>query len=355
METTQTHVPDQEPQENSRENSAADPAILAQTSEPSAPPDDSERAAAAGGGASSGRGPGEESVLQEFLRDGPPEVEEEAGQQESEQRPVDLQQRETPTPDQAPPQDRAEETSPPSGDEPPRETAAQAPLTGGGTSLYDDDFGGPPGTASASGVAVNLVGDPLFPDSEDPLVVEQFGDPIILSSSTFALAGTQDVTTSNFDAPPPQPVNEPDPLTEREIAAGGDNGNGGGGGGPTGSVIMGTSGDDLLTGTAGDDTFVGGDGADTFSFSLMADEGSDVISDFGDADILQITDVVDADNSGSVDLGDLDAAPGNTATGTSDSLVLGLSSGTTVTLAGVDGTGVTSFTDLDGKINVDVG
>ncbi len=47
----------------------------------------------------------------------------------------------------------------------------------------------------------------------------------------------------------------------------------------SGSVVMGTHGDNRLTGTSGDDLFKGNGGHDTFNFA--ANFGNDVITDFG--------------------------------------------------------------------------
>lgn len=351
MDATQTEVPDRE----SSEDVAAAPAAVAQAEQPSAPAtgEESARTAATAGGAADGATE-QRSVLQEFLRDGAPQVQEEEAARGSQQRPVDLgQQGDGSPPETAPPADpvpreeraRGAQTAP--DEEPPRETAAEEPLSGGGTSLYQDDFGGPSGTASADEVTVNLAGDPILPEGEDPLIIEQFGDPVVLSSSAFALAGTQDVATSNFAAPPPEPINEPDPLTEQQIAAGDAEADGDGSGPPAGSA-----GNDI-SGTAGDDTLIGGDGNDIFSFSTATDEGDDVIRNFGSGDVLRLSDVMDADGSGSVDLADLDEDAGNSVSDAGGSLVLGFSSGTTVTLEGIDGSGVTSFSDLAGTVNVD--
>lgn len=380
MDGTQTQASDQQ---ESHEGTANFPAALAQAEQPAVTGEDTERSsAAAGSGSEPAAGSG--SVLQEFLRDGPPQVEEQKGAQESEQRPVDLQQGEAPPADGEAPaspmprDDQPREAQTPA-EEPPRETAAEEPPTGGGTSLYDDDFGGPEPAATGDDAAVNLAGDPLLPEVEDPLLVEQFGDPVVLSSSGFA--GAQDVTTTNFAAPPPPPMNEPDPLTEQRIAAGefDDDGNGQGGT-PAGTVITGTPMDDDLQGTAGDDTITanggadlvnggdgndliiggpgddtlnGGNGDDIFALSIASDEGADVVQDFGGGDVLLLSDVTDADGSGAVELADLDEDSGNAVSDAGGSLVLTFSGGTTVTLDGVDGGGATSFADLAGTVNVD--
>jgi RTX calcium-binding nonapeptide repeat (4 copies) len=359
MDATQTQVPHEE----SRPDVAAAPEVLAQAEEaPAATAQEIDRSAATGNAASEAA-PDRSSVLQEFLRDGAPQVEDGDPAAQSEQRPVNLQQGQdapssSPQPENRPPQTQAQS------DEEPRETAADArPPSSGGTSLYEDDFGGQAAMAASGEVAVNLAGDPLLLDSQDPLVIEQFGDPVVLSSGPFGVAGTQDVATPALAPPPAEPINEADPFTEQQLAAAGDGDSEDSGGASAGLLVSGSpgddtlsggSGDDTITGGAGDDTLIGGDGEDIFRFSVTADEGDNVVSDFGSGDILQLTDVMDTSGDGTIDLADLDGG-GNTASGTAASLMLSFSGGTTVTLAGVDGSGVTSFSDLEGSsITVDI-
>ena len=61
-------------------------------------------------------------------------------------------------------------------------------------------------------------------------------------------------------------------------------------GGAGADKLYGQTGDDTLWGGAGNDTLTGGDGFDLFIYS----EGKDVITDFGDDDLLQITDTFSA-------------------------------------------------------------
>lgn len=53
------------------------------------------------------------------------------------------------------------------------------------------------------------------------------------------------------------------------------------------NVIIGNSGDNVINGGSGADTLTGGGGADTFVFNFKG--GSDVVTDFGAADILDVT------------------------------------------------------------------
>ena len=56
--------------------------------------------------------------------------------------------------------------------------------------------------------------------------------------------------------------------------------------------LSGNKGNDTLWGGIGNDTLTGGKGADTFIYN--SGEGKDVIADFGDDDLLQITDTFSA-------------------------------------------------------------
>jgi hypothetical protein len=146
-------------------------------------------------------------------------------------------------------------------------------------------------------------------------------------------------------------------------------------GGGLADLIDGGNGNDLLVGGAGDDTLFGGNGADTliggagndvmtggtgrdvFVFSLADDEGDNVILDFttgNGGDRLLLTDVTDANGDGIVNFGDLDAGS-HSVSGSATAIVITFDSGTTVTLAGVDGSGIDSFADmLKAKVNVDI-
>jgi hypothetical protein len=138
-----------------------------------------------------------------------------------------------------------------------------------------------------------------------------------------------------------------------------DGGNGndllvGGGGDDT---LFGGNGADTLIGGAGNDVMTGGTGRDVFVFSLANDEGDNVILDFttgNGGDRLLLTDVTDANGDGIVNFGDLDAGS-HSVSGSATAIVITFDSGTTVTLAGVDGSGIDSFADmLKAKVNVDI-
>lgn len=128
-------------------------------------------------------------------------------------------------------------------------------------------------------------------------------------------------------------------------------------GGAGDDTLIGGAHNDTLTGGAGDDVMTGGSGRDVFSFSLAADEGNDVILDFAtgkNGDNLQITDLLDVNSDGTIDVADLDAGA-HSVSGTADAVIITFESGTTVTLDGVNGTGVNSFADLlDIKVNIDI-
>jgi Ca2+-binding RTX toxin-like protein len=146
-------------------------------------------------------------------------------------------------------------------------------------------------------------------------------------------------------------------------------------GGDLADLVDGGSGDDLLSGGAGDDTLVGGNGADTligglgsdvlsggngkdvFAFSLASHEGDNLILDFQvgkNGDRLELSDLLDVNVDGVIDLDDLDAG-GHSVIGTADAIVITFDSGTSVTLDGINGTGVDSFAVLlDMKVNIDI-
>ena len=131
-------------------------------------------------------------------------------------------------------------------------------------------------------------------------------------------------------------------------------------------LMIGGSGDDTLTGGSqhdtliggtGDDVMTGGSGKDVFSFSLAADEGSDLILDFqtgNGGDRLELADLTDLNGDTVIDADDLDAG-GHSVTGSADSVVITFDTGSILTLDGVNGTGVSSFDDLlDMKVNIDI-
>ena len=137
-------------------------------------------------------------------------------------------------------------------------------------------------------------------------------------------------------------------------------------GGHNHDLLLGGSGDDTLTGGshhdtliggAGDDVMTGGNGKDVFSFSLASDEGDDLILDFktgNGGDSLEIADLIDVNGDSVIDLEDLDAGA-HSVTGTADSVVITFDTGASVTLDGIKGTGVDSFSDLlDIKVNIDI-
>jgi Ca2+-binding RTX toxin-like protein len=147
-------------------------------------------------------------------------------------------------------------------------------------------------------------------------------------------------------------------------------------GGTLADLIDGGNGQDLLDGGAGDDTLIGGNAADTligglgddvmtggegkdvFAYSLSANEGNDRIIDFTagkGGDTLQISGLLDVSGDGKIDVADLDAG-GHSVSGTADAVVITFDSGTSITLDGIDGTGIDSFADLvsSAKVNVDI-
>jgi hypothetical protein len=66
-------------------------------------------------------------------------------------------------------------------------------------------------------------------------------------------------------------------------------------------VLVGGAGNDLIFGQGGNDTLTGGEGADMFVFSMRADNGNDVITDFTvGTDMIMLVDAIDANITGSV-------------------------------------------------------
>ena len=113
-------------------------------------------------------------------------------------------------------------------------------------------------------------------------------------------------------------------------------------------ILDGGTGRDTLEGGLGDDVMTGGDGRDYFSFSLAENQGDDVILDFrtgGSGDRLRLTDLLDENDDNKINIADLDAG-GHTVSGTADAIVITFEQGGSVTLNGLDGSGVDSFADL---------
>lgn len=128
-------------------------------------------------------------------------------------------------------------------------------------------------------------------------------------------------------------------------------------GGQGDDSLDGGAGRDTLDGGLGDDIMTGGDGRDTFSFSIAENQGDDLILDFDSGksgDRLELTDVLDVNGDHKVRIDDLDVG-GHTVSGTVDAIVITFEQGGSLTLSGLDGSGVDSFADLlDMKVNVDI-
>ena len=122
-------------------------------------------------------------------------------------------------------------------------------------------------------------------------------------------------------------------------------------------TVLGGGGRDTLAGGLGDDVITGGNGRDVFSFSLAENQGDDLILDFktgNGGDRLEIADLVDENDDGKIDVGDLDDGA-HSVTGTADAVVITFDNGARVTLDGIDGSGIDSFDDLlDIKVNLDI-
>lgn len=265
METARSAAPegmktDRGTAEDAAQTAPSHPAQLQQTqsvpadSAPEPVPPESGRSAAAASTQDTGRG----SVLQEFLFDGPPEVQESRREMPAEQRPVQMQ----------------DGTTAGEGEEAPLETATEEGPISGGVSIYRDifdDIGLDPLPAVGSG---RLAGDATLPGGADPVVVQQFGSPLVLSSLVDGMSA-QDV-----DVPPLAPIatnpTEPDPLTEQRLAAGEGPGGGNSGNEGDGDDDEGANDDaddDSLTGT---DNLSGADAGET-----------------GEGERLQLSDVTD--------------------------------------------------------------
>ena len=128
-------------------------------------------------------------------------------------------------------------------------------------------------------------------------------------------------------------------------------------GGQGDDTLDGGSGRDTLQGGLGDDVITGGSGRDVFSFSLAENQGDDVILDFrsgNGGDRLELADLLDENGDSSIDIADLDAG-GHSVSGSADAVVITFAQGGSLTLSGLDGSGVDSFADLvDMKVNVDI-
>lgn len=129
-------------------------------------------------------------------------------------------------------------------------------------------------------------------------------------------------------------------------------------GGAGDDTLIGGNAADTLIGGLGDDVMTGGHGKDVFAYSLSANEGDDRIADFTSGkggDVLQISGLLDVNGDGKRDISDLDAG-GHSVSGTADTVVITFDSGTSITLGGIDGTGIDSFADLVSgtKVNVDI-
>jgi len=127
----------------------------------------------------------------------------------------------------------------------------------------------------------------------------------------------------------------------------------GGGGNDT---LLGGNGADTLYGGDGDDSLTGGLRRDDFVYSLTTDEGNDTITDFQpgkSGDTLTIADLMDMNGDGRIDTADLDAS--GSLSGTAAGIVITFDSGTSVTLAGLDGSGIDSFGVLvsQAQVNLD--
>ena len=161
------------------------------------------------------------------------------------------------------------------------------------------------------------------------------GEPINLSYDVTATDGDGDAVNGSVDV-----VLYPDEATE----TGDDNNNTLEGGDGIDyilaydgdDVLTGLGGDDILVGGAGSDTMTGDEGSDTFVFSLAEDStgDDDVITDFDPAeDALAFEDVIDANGSNDIDLGDAVASYENGGAGSD--LTLHLTNGGSVTLQGL--------------------
>jgi T1SS-143 domain-containing protein len=125
-------------------------------------------------------------------------------------------------------------------------------------------------------------------------------------------------------------------------------------------ILVGGDGDDLVIGGLGDDLLTGGADNDTFVFNANGGEGDDTVTDFNvTTDVIRLSDVLNADGDGDIDIDDLLQNGGQDVTasvsGTNNNDVeLTISNGsgdtTVVTLSGInangDFDGATTLTDL---------
>jgi Ca2+-binding RTX toxin-like protein len=140
------------------------------------------------------------------------------------------------------------------------------------------------------------------------------------------------------------------------LSGGGDNGKDWLDGGAGNDTLSGGNGKDILIGGLGDDSLTGDLSRDDFFYSLTTDEGNDTIIDFQTGkggDTLAIADIIDMNGDGRIDTVDLDAS--GSVGGTTAGIVIAFDSGTSITLAGLDGTGIDSFGALvsQAKVNLD--
>lgn len=313
METARSAAPegmktDRGTAEDAAQTAPSHPVQLQQTqtapadSAPEPLPPESGRSAAAASAQDTGRG----SVLQEFLSDGPPEVQESRREMPAEERPVQMQ----------------DGTTAGEGEEAPLETATEEGPISGGVSIYRDifdDMGLDPLPAVGSG---RLAGDATLPGDADPVVGQQFGSPLVLSS---LVDGT---SAQDVDVPPLAPVTtnptEPDPLTEQRLAAGED---------PDGSS-SGDEGDGDDDEGADDDSLTGNDNL----------SGADA-GETGEGERLQLSDVTDGSGDSTADLAALDDDTANVVARDAGAITPGFTGST----------GAATFDDLAAHgVNVDI-
>jgi Ca2+-binding RTX toxin-like protein len=121
--------------------------------------------------------------------------------------------------------------------------------------------------------------------------------------------------------------------------------------GNAGDTLHGDDGANALSGGAGDDLLDGGLGADRFHFAaldLAGGDGQDVIRGFErSADILSFSDLVDANDDGTIALDDLLASVTSvTDTGSGGNVAVAFDNGASITFTGVGTGAVDSLTDL---------
>jgi T1SS-143 domain-containing protein len=110
-------------------------------------------------------------------------------------------------------------------------------------------------------------------------------------------------------------------------------------------TLFGDAGEDVLIGGKGNDTMDGGTEADTFIFSLAENSGDDIINNFEvGSDVLAFEDVIDANESTTIELGDAIESYDNGGAGAD--LTLNLTNGGSVTLTGAGTGAIDSNIDL---------